>query len=224
MPTDILTEERTTRTALTLAVHATDSITARGVELYFGAFEDIELLAPGRETGAEVLLVIAGEVTDEVIEWMGRAAQRSRVGEMRIILVANDIDDWKLVRAFDHGLVCFMTRGTATLAQVRDTVLASRAGRAELPGSFIRSLIDRMHTAQQGALAPRGPSPAASAFSPREIDVLRLLADGWDTAEVACRLNYSERTVKSVITSMMNRLGLRNRQHAVAHAIKSGVL
>ncbi|MEV0490207.1 hypothetical protein [Streptomyces atratus] len=48
---------------------------------------------------AEVLLVIAGEVIDEAIEWMGRAAQRLRVGEMRIVLVANDIDDWKLVRA-----------------------------------------------------------------------------------------------------------------------------
>ncbi|MFZ3468012.1 helix-turn-helix transcriptional regulator [Streptomyces sp. 4.24] len=224
MPTDTLSEERTARTTLALAVHATDSITARGVEQYFRAFEDIEVQEPGREIYAEVLLVIAGEVTDEVIDRMGWVTQRSRAGGMRIVLVANDIDDWNLVRAFDHGLVCFMMRGTATLAEVRDTVLASRAGRTELPGSFVRSLIDRMQSAQQGVFAPCGPDSAPGAFSPREIDVLRLLADGWDTGEVACRLNYSERTIKSVITHMMTRLGLRNRSHAIAHAIRSGAL
>ncbi|MFE2094394.1 response regulator transcription factor [Streptomyces sp. NPDC059460] len=115
-------------------------------------------------------------------------------------------------------------RGTVILAQVRDTVPASRVGRAELPGSCIRSLIDRMHTAQQGALAPRGPSSAPSAFSSREIDVPRLLAGGWDMVEVACRLYYSGRTVKSVITSMMNRLGLRNRSHAVAYVLRRKLL
>ncbi|MEV0490206.1 response regulator transcription factor [Streptomyces atratus] len=62
-----------------------------------------------------------------------------------------------------------------------------------------------------------------SAFSPRDIDVLRLLADGWDTVEVAW-LNYSERTIESVIASMMNRLGLRNRSHAVAYALRRKLL
>ncbi|MFB6781911.1 helix-turn-helix transcriptional regulator [Streptomyces sp. NPDC056352] len=63
-----------------------------------------------------------------------------------------------------------------------------------------------------------------SAFSPREIDVPRLLAGGWDTVEVACRLHYSGRTIKSVITSMMNRLDLRKRSHAVAYALRCKLL
>ncbi|WP_326791952.1 LuxR C-terminal-related transcriptional regulator [Streptomyces sp. NBC_00841] len=107
---------------------------------------------------------------------------------------------------------------------MRDTVPAGRVGRAELPGSCIRSLIDRMHTAQQGALAPRGPSSAPSAFSSREIDVPRLLAGGWDMVEVASRLYYSGRTIKSVITSMMNRLGLHKRSHAVVYALRRKLL
>ena len=77
---------------------------------------------------------------------------------------------------------------------------------------------------------PRGPDSAARPGSSgprldgREIDVLRLLADGRDTAEIARRLNYSERTIKSIVRDILNRLELRNRSHAVAFAIRHGWL
>jgi DNA-binding NarL/FixJ family response regulator len=54
--------------------------------------------------------------------------------------------------------------------------------------------------------------------------VLRLLADGCDTAEVGRRLFYSERTVKNIIHDVTSRLELRNRVHAVAYAIREGLI
>ena len=54
--------------------------------------------------------------------------------------------------------------------------------------------------------------------------MLRLLADGWETAEIAARLNYSERSVKNIIHGVLGRHGLRNRTQAVAYALRSGVL
>ncbi len=55
-----------------------------------------------------------------------------------------------------------------------------------------------------------------------EIDVLRLLADGHDTGEIARQLSFSERTVKNVVHDVTTRLQLRNRSHAVANASREG--
>jgi DNA-binding CsgD family transcriptional regulator len=54
--------------------------------------------------------------------------------------------------------------------------------------------------------------------------VLRLVADGYDTAEIARKLAYSERTVKNVLHNITARLHLRNRPHAVAYALRQGFI
>ena len=54
--------------------------------------------------------------------------------------------------------------------------------------------------------------------------MLRLLAEGMDTAEVGRQLFLSERTVKNAVHDVMSRLNLRNRTHAVAYAIRQGLI
>ena len=71
-------------------------------------------------------------------------------------------------------------------------------------------------------LAPRGLT--FRGLTEREVSVLRLLADGKDTAEVWRELFYSERTVKNIVHDITSRLELRNRTHAVAYAIKQGLI
>jgi DNA-binding NarL/FixJ family response regulator len=61
-------------------------------------------------------------------------------------------------------------------------------------------------------------------LSAREISVLGLLSDGLDTAQIARRLNYSERTIKTIIHAIVNNLGVSNRTHAVAYVIRAGLL
>jgi DNA-binding NarL/FixJ family response regulator len=61
-------------------------------------------------------------------------------------------------------------------------------------------------------------------LSAREVDVLKLVAEGFDTREIAGKLCYSERTVKNVLHGLMLRLRLRNRAHAVAYAARHGYL
>ena len=87
---------------------------------------------------------------------------------------------------------------------------------------MLRYVLDQLKAIQNNVLAPRGLTVAG--LSDREVDVFRLLAEGFDTAEVALKLNYSERTVKNVIHGAVTRLKLRNRTHAVAYALRSGVL
>ncbi|MEV6702834.1 helix-turn-helix transcriptional regulator [Streptomyces sp. NPDC051453] len=64
----------------------------------------------------------------------------------------------------------------------------------------------------------------AAGFTERKIQLLRLLDEGLDTSSVPARLNYSERTVKDIIAQMNVRMGLNNRAHAIAYAMRSGVL
>jgi len=68
---------------------------------------------------------------------------------------------------------------------------------------------------------PRSPSILAQ-LRPRERDVLRLLAEGLSTCEVARRMAYSERTIKNILQELTTRLGLRNRTQAVAWALRNG--
>jgi DNA-binding NarL/FixJ family response regulator len=91
-----------------------------------------------------------------------------------------------------------------------------------MPGVAAGWLAGQIRAIQRNVLAPNGLT--ASGLESREADVLRLLAEGLDTQEIAERLSYSERTVKNIIHGVLTRLNLRNRTHAVAFALRTGLL
>jgi DNA-binding NarL/FixJ family response regulator len=61
-------------------------------------------------------------------------------------------------------------------------------------------------------------------FPPREIEILKLLADGASTSEAACQLYLSEFAVRDYISNMMKKLNAKNRTEAVAKAIRMGII
>jgi DNA-binding NarL/FixJ family response regulator len=69
-----------------------------------------------------------------------------------------------------------------------------------------------------------GDTSGAGGLTAREVEVLRLLADGLSTSETAAELNYSERTIKTVVHEITTRLGLRCRAQAVSYALRKGLL
>jgi DNA-binding CsgD family transcriptional regulator len=70
--------------------------------------------------------------------------------------------------------------------------------------------------------AELGTTAAQGMMTMRELEILRLLSEGLNTREIGYRIRFSERTVKSALHSLMTRLRLRNRTHAVAFAIRNG--
>lgn len=103
---------------------------------------------------------------------------------------------------------------------------APRAGRrgrgGALPPDLLGRLLNRVARLQRQVLEPRGLH--LTGITSRETDVLRLVASGLSTQEIADQLCYSQRTVKSILHDVTNRFQLRNRSHAVAYAMREGLI
>ncbi|EME61743.1 helix-turn-helix transcriptional regulator [Amycolatopsis decaplanina] len=139
-----------------------------------------------------------------------------------IVLVTDRIEEGGLATAVACRVVAILPRSAMTDSRVADSVRVAASDAVASPSDLLGRLAGHAERLHREMLAPS--VPAGSALSPREIDVLRLMADGLDTQEIATELSYSERTVKNVIYAATDRLRLRNRSHAVAYAIREGVI
>lgn len=205
----------------TVAVRATDQITAQGAAAHLSAYSELTVLAPHEHQQCHVLLVLANKVTDAAIDLIRDTALAHTGGGPALVLVADEIDDKHLLRAVEYGLVSFLLRGQTDFDHVAEAIRAAQAGYIQLPAAVLHSLLNRLDGGRTHL--PRGHG-LPNRLTVRETDVLRLLSEGLDTAEVATNLNYSERTVKSVIHQALTRLKLRNRVHAVAYALRTGAI
>jgi DNA-binding NarL/FixJ family response regulator len=127
-----------------------------------------------------------------------------------------------LAAAVEAGMSGLVRRSEATADGLAAAICAADRGEATVPPDLLGRLLDQVGRVQRQVLTPRGL--AFSGLTDREIDVLRLVAEGYDTAEIAEKLAYSERTVKNVLHDVTARLGLRNRSHAVAYAVRQGLI
>ena len=145
-----------------------------------------------------------------------------RDGALGIALLVTRLDDRGLLSAVEAGVAGILRRNQATMANILATIRSVAAGEGTVPPDMLARLIDQVGHLQRQVLAPRGLT--FSGLTERELSVLRLLAEGYDTNEVGSQLFYSERTVKNIIHDLTSRLELRNRTHAVAYAIKQGLI
>jgi DNA-binding NarL/FixJ family response regulator len=132
------------------------------------------------------------------------------------------LDDKDVVIAVEAGVVGMVRRCDATPERLVAVILAAADGEGSLPPDLLGRLLDQVGSLQRQVLQPRGIT--FTGLATREIEVLRLIADGCDTSEIANRLAYSERTVKNVLHDVTTRLQLRNRSHAVAYALRQGLI
>jgi DNA-binding NarL/FixJ family response regulator len=122
-----------------------------------------------------------------------------------------------LLASIDAGATGFVDRVTLTPDRLAASVRAAARGAGvmapELLDTLCRCVADRT------ASPPRPP-----ALSERERRVLRLVADGHQTREVAAELCYSERTIKNVIHDVVIKMNVRTRSQAVAQAVRQGMI
>ncbi|MFK4104988.1 response regulator transcription factor [Streptomyces sp. NPDC019531] len=207
---------------VSVAVHAGDPVSGEGAVACLRSIQGITLLPPDRRPEADVLLVTVHQTTEDMVRWMERAATESTNPDMRIVLVAETISEHHLMRAVTSGMVAFLPREEADRDRVVKTIRDSKRDRALVPEQMVGWLLEQVRTIQRTVLVPNGLT--VGGLQEREVEVLRLLADGLDTVEIAQQLNYSERTIKNIVSGMLTRLNLRNRSHAVAYAMRCGAL
>jgi DNA-binding NarL/FixJ family response regulator len=149
----------------------------------------------------------------------GLEATRRLAGKTRVLVLTTfDVNEY-VYEALRAGASGFLLKD-APADQLVTAIRVVAAGEALLAPSITRRLIEEF--------ARRPPSNARpaelEALSPRELDVLRLVARGLSNAEIASELYVGDATVKTHVSRILQKLGLRDRVQAVVLAYESGLL
>jgi DNA-binding NarL/FixJ family response regulator len=184
------------------------------------AADGAEAVQACRELGPDVVLM---DVRMPGID--GIQATRAITGAAQgcprvLILTTFDLDEY-VYDALRAGASGFLLKDV-TAERLFEAVRVVAAGQALLAPTVTRRLITEF--AQQRT-APDAPAAGAlAALTPRETQVLRLIAAGLSNAEIAVRLVVTEETVKTHVSRVLNKLGLRDRTQAVVIAYESGLI
>lgn len=200
-------------------VYAHDPISQAGVASQLRQCVELNVVAEGDIDAAQVAVVVADQADDATIQVI-RAIQRG--GCPRVVIVFSQLDDQGMLAVIEAGACGLLRRTEATSERLAMTIVAAAGGDGSVPPDMLGRLLEQIGRLQRQVLAPRGLS--FNGLADREIEVLKLLASGHDTTEIARVLSYSERTIKNVIHDMTSRLQLRNRAHAVAYAVREGLI
>jgi DNA-binding NarL/FixJ family response regulator len=136
---------------------------------------------------------------------------------VRLVGIARSVSQELLFHAVEAGIAGFLNRADLTPDGLVASVRAVAAGTGSMPPRLLARLIDDLARGN-GSRASRGQ------LAKRELDVLRLLAGGGSTSEIAGALNYSERTVKNIVHDTLAKLNCRTRAQAVAVVARQGVI
>ncbi|MET8759951.1 response regulator transcription factor [Lentzea sp. NPDC004782] len=201
-----------------VAVYSPDPLTVAGLSGALSAEAGIKVLEGLPSSDVDVRIIATYQLTPEILALLRRTAAT----RVPVVLVVNELTESQLLTAVECRVVAVLPRLAVTGARLAHSIRTAAAGGGVLPSALLGELLKHLEHLQRNVLAAQGLN--AAGLNPREVDVLRLMADGMDTAEIAGKLCYSERTVKNVISGITKRLNLRNRSHAVAYAMRSGMI
>jgi len=149
------------------------------------------------------------------------ATRRVRASHPRtqVVVLTTYSDDESIIGALRAGALGYLTKD-ATRAEIGRAVLAAAAGQAVLDPEVQQRLLSAAVRAP--AAAPAGPATADDDLTPREAEVLRLIAAGKSNREIARALFVSEATVKTHVNRIFAKTGSRDRGQAVHYAYQHG--
>lgn len=202
-----------------LYVKASDPISTAGIAAELSCRAEVWLAAEHQITPQTVGLVVVDTMDDEASELLHGVRNK---GIQHVLVVVSELDDAGLMTAVEFGVSGVVLRREATADRLVQTVTSVHRGAGVVPPDLLGHLLRRVCRVQERVLTPRGLR--VTGLTEREEGILKLVADGWDTREIAKQLAYSERTVKNVLHDITHRFHLRNRPHAVAYAIREGLI
>ena len=220
------TRTRTVGRGLNVYVIDAHAIFRRGLVSCLQAMDDVTLIGEagslrdawrsGALSDADVIVVdpdLPGGI--EVIRQLRDAAGA------HVVVCSARSEEGDVLGAVEGGAVGYLRKESLTPETLATGVRAAANGSGvmtpEILGTLLRGISRAAASADDG-------SPGLARLSDRERDVLRPVAQGLPTREVAAQLCYSERTIKNVIHDAVTKLNARTRSQAVAHAMRDGLI
>jgi DNA-binding NarL/FixJ family response regulator len=165
-------------------------------------------LAGEATSGAEAVTLLCGEPFDVVLMDLRMLAVRP---DTRVIMLSTYEKPADVRRAIDNGAAGYLGKDTSP-TELADAIRSAHRGEIVLSSRAATQLASGIQTLVCGLL------------SPRETEVLSLIARGQSNAELGARLFISEATVKTHIVRIFDKLGVSDRTAAVTRALELGML
>ena len=203
------------------------SLVRAGFRLVLSSHGDIEVV--GEASNGREAVHSAGRLAPDVVLMDIRMPELDGIGATReitarhdarvLVLTTYDLDEY-VYDALQAGASGFLLKDTPP-DQLADGIRAVADGEALLAPTVTRRLIEEFTRVGRN----RKARPAElDELTPRELEVLRLLARGLSNGEIAAELVLSEATVKTHVAHVLGKLGLRDRVQAVVLAYESGLV
>lgn len=198
-----------------------------GLASLLAAEPDIDVV--GQASGGKMGVRLAAELTPDVVlmdvrmpDMTGPEATREMLAHdpgARVLALTVSSDDSDVSAVLQAGACGFLSKDTPIDSLVV-AIHAAASGAAWLSPRAAEVVLGRIRSA---APVPEREEPPLEQLSAREVDVLRLIANGMENAEIAAALNISPRTAKNHVSNILAKLGLPSRVQAAVYAVRQGV-
>jgi DNA-binding NarL/FixJ family response regulator len=212
-------EGESMRSPTRVRVRATDPVSEAGVASQLRYHNDLEILSADSPTAPDVVVLVADRVDESTARVVREVRQTDAA---RVVLIVGGIDGSSVLAAVEAGVAAIVRRGEATTERLATAIRAAATGDGHLPPDLLGRLLQQVGEAQRHRTTPQGLT--FGGLTQRELTVLSLIAEGYSTSEIAAKMAYSERTIKNAIHDLVSRFQLRNRSHAVAFAVRQGLI
>jgi DNA-binding NarL/FixJ family response regulator len=196
------------------------AVVRQGLKTFLDLQDDIEVVAEAADGEAAVAAAAGADVVllDLVMPKLDGVAAlralRERAPEARVIVLTSFGDDERLFATLRAGAAGYLLKDVEPADLVR-AIRTAHAGQSPLSPAVAARLVDE--------LAHGGHRSAPEELTPRELEVLRLIARGRSNKVIARELGMAEKTVKTHVSHLLAKLGLADRTQAAVYAVREGL-
>jgi NarL family two-component system response regulator LiaR len=206
--------------AIRILIADDHSVVRQGLRMFLGLDPELEVIGEARD-GAEALLrahelhpdVVLIDLLMPVMDGIAAiGAIRRELPDIEVIALTSVLDDSSVVGAVRAGAIGYLLKDTEADDLCR-AIKAAAAGQVQLSPKAAARLMREVR-------APDSPE----ALTEREVDVLRLLAQGQANKQIARNLHIGEKTVKTHVSNILAKLGVPSRTQAALYAVRIGLV